>query len=176
MANIKNKKAKNAKRSTIKVQAKKPVVRQSSLAKRKKSSMKSFDYARRAILTVIVLAMMVVILAFLVAFFMKPENAVVSKIEDMAKDYYENYYYDLFVDNMPSGRKIDEAFSKYEESGFSDVTLRRLVVYDSHKHSDVERTLYEYCDPDKTTVKIYPVAPFLRTDYRVEYNYSACIF
>lgn len=176
MANGKNKKAKKIKRYNTRVQAKKPVARQSSLARRKKASTKTFDVTRKIILTVIVLAMMAVILALLVVFFMKPENAVIGKIEDMTKDYYEDYYYDLVLDAVPSGKDRSEIFNKYEEHGFSEVSLRRLVVLDNRKHSGVGNVIYDYCDPDETSIKIYPIAPFSRTDYRVEYNYSACIF
>ncbi len=130
---------------------------------------------RGVILTVIVLAMMSVILAVLVVTFHNPERIIESKIESIAADYYENYYYEKILNNIPSNKKVGELMEKYAEGGFSDVSLRQLMLFDGRRHADAETELYRYCDPDETYVHFYPEEPFGVTDYRVEYKY-ACIF
>ena len=136
---------------------------------------KSVSVVRRVILTVIVLAMMSVILAVLVAVFHNPEAIIESKIESIAADYYVNYYYEKILDNVPSDKSIGELMTKYAKGGFSDVSLRQLMLFDSRRHADAEAELYRYCDPDETLVHFYPEEPFDAKGYRVEYKY-ACIF
>ena len=138
-------------------------------------SKKSFVVARRAILVVIALAMMVVILAILTSVFNKPETIVKSKIETVASDYYENYYYEKVLDNTPSNVSMSDVLGQYTKSGVTTVSLRQLMLSDGWRHADAEAVLYNYCDPDETRVQFYPEEPFGKRDYRVEYKY-ACIF
>lgn len=123
--------------------------------------------ARRLALSVIILAMLVVILAVLFMSFTKPEKMVTQKMEEIATDYYENYFYDRIKDynNLDS----------YVENGFSRVTLRQLLLFDSERHADAASLLNQYCDAEKTYIRIYPEEPFSKKDYRIDYNY-ACTF
>lgn len=150
-------------------------INKSTRARSKEVSRKSFLVIRRVILTVIALAMMVVVLALLTAIFNKPEAVIKSKIEAIATDYYENYYYEKILDNTPSDMTMSEAMERYLKRGFPVVSLRQLMLFDSRRHADAEAELYKYCDPDETTIQIYPAEPFGVKDYRVEYKY-ACIF
>ncbi len=128
-------------------------------------------------MSVIILACLIVILMTLFGQFAKPENIVTNKITDITKDYYEHYYYDAIVgassiDNESSGKSLEEIMSRYVEYGFSTITLRQLLLFDDQRNSDAGPILRNYCDENRTNVKIYPEPPFGRTDYHVEYNYS----
>ena len=123
--------------------------------------------AKRVILGVIALSMLLVILMILFMVFTTPEKAVTGKIETIVADYYENYFYDR-IQNY-------ENLTNYTESGFSKVTLRQLLLFDSERHADAADLLTKYCDSEGTYIRIYPEEPFSRQDYRVEYNY-ACKF
>lgn len=146
---------------------KNPVARLSKKLKRKERDRKVFLIARRSALAVILLAMLAVILTLLFATFTEPERVVTAKIEEIAADYYENYFYDRIknYDNLDS----------YTENGFSKVSLRQLLLFDSERHASDASLLSKYCDTEMTYVRIYPEAPFKKTNYRVEYHY-ACTF
>ena len=134
---------------------------------------KSNGGARRAILAVIILAMMVVVLATLFALQNTPEHAVKRKVEEIARDYYENYFYESVLKHGTA--EIDEVLKRYEEPGFSKVSLEQLTLYDNAKYAKVRPALEAYCDLGQSSIKIFPVSPFGRSDYRIEYSYS-CTF
>ena len=146
---------------------KNPVARLSRRLKKKERDRKVFLIARRSALFVIALAMLVVILALLFASFTKPEKVVMAKIEAITADYYENYFYDRIKDYSNLG--------SYTENGFSKVTLRQLLLFDSERHANDASLLNEYCDAEATYVRIYPEEPFTKTNYHVDYHY-ACTF
>ncbi len=127
---------------------------------------------KSTIITVIILAILTVILAGLTTFFYTPERIVKAKIESIAADYYENYFYQDIVSYKTTQAQLEKTMEKYEASGFSSVALRQLLVYDSQKHSDATDTIKEYCDESDTSVQFYPKAPYGQKDYHVEYYYS----
>lgn len=157
--------AKNKKSS--RVHTKNPVTRLSRKLKKKEHDRKVFLIAKRLILAVIVMAMLLVVLMLLFTSFTQPEKVVTAKIEGITADYYENYFYDRIKDysNLDS----------YTENGFSKVTLRQLLLFDSERHAGDASLLNKYCDTEATYVRIYPEAPFSKHDYRVDYHY-ACTF
>ena len=160
MGTVKNKKS-------SKIHTKNPVTRLKRNLKKKEHDRKVFLILKRVVLAVIVLAMLAVVLALLFINFTKPEKVVTEKIEAITADYYENYFYDRIKDYS----NLDN----YVENGFSKVTLRQLLLFDSERHADASSLLNEYCDSEATYVRIYPEAPFGRTDYHVDYHY-ACTF
>lgn len=129
-------------------------------------SEKSYRYAKTSILVVIISAMLVMILFTLFNFIATPEFIVKRKIESIAKDYYENYFYNSIPNPSP------EALNYYVDRGFASVNLRQLLLYDDQKYASATESLKKYCNLDRTFIKIYPEAPFNRKDYRVDYSYS----
>ena len=134
-----------------------------------------FKVSRWVIFGVIVIAMLAVVLAILVSVFNNPENFVTSKIETSTADYYENYFYPRVESGVTSGESFDEVMGRYAETGFSRITLKQLLLFDSERYGALADYLTGYCDPETTFVKIYPDAPFNKSDYHVDYNY-ACTF
>ena len=160
MGAVKNKKS-------SKIHTKNPVTRLSKSLKKKEHDRKFFLVLKRSILAVIALAMFAVILTLLFVNFTKPEKVVTAKIEAITADYYENYFYERIknYDNLNS----------YTENGFSKVTLRQLLLFDSERYANDASLLSRYCDAEATYVRIYPEEPFGKTDYKVDYHY-ACTF
>ena len=161
---------KSAKIHTAKTRAK-----SSRLARSKAFSRKSYHITRRTVLVVIILAMLVVLLSVLFTNMTNPERIVKGKIESIAADYYENYFYDKIKSYATAEKPIDQIMSRYSESGFSKVPLRQLLLFDGERHGADAPTITHYCDENDTNVKIYPVAPYGKKDYHIEYNYS-CVF
>ena len=124
------------------------------------------------IIAVIILAMLAVILAGLAAFYYTPERIIKSKIEAIAADYYENYFYQDIVNYKTTQNQLEKTMSKYEASGFSRVDLSQLLIYDSQKHADSAETIKKYCDENNTSVQFYPEAPYGQKNYHIDYKYS----
>ena len=134
-----------------------------------------FRISRRVVLIVIALAMLAVALALLISTFSNPKSLVTSKIESIIADYYENYFYPRIENNGTTKKSLAEILSRYTETGFSRVTLRQLLLFDSERYADSTTFLTKYCDPESTYVKIYPDEPFGKSNYHVDYHYT-CTF
>ena len=91
----------------------------------------------------------------------------------LAKDYYENYYYDVFTENLPEEDYL-VAFTTYSEYGFPKVYLRELLLFNDAKHAS-SRGYFEgqyLCNTNRTGVTFIPYAPYGRTDYEIKYTYD----
>ena len=119
---------------------------------------------------VLVSAVMVAVSIFVTVFF-NPKAVAERKFDFLARNYYENYYYDKFVSEIPEGKR-EETFKKFSTTGLSPVLLRQLFLYNNRKYADFEKYFsgsYN-CDKNKTSAKFYPVEPYGRTDYEVKFE------
>ena len=135
-------------------------------------SRRLFLISKRSILAVIVIAMLVVVAALLFTKFYDPEKAVTKQIETITADYYETYFYPRINNNGTAEKPISEIIARYKDTGFSKITLRQLLLFDSARHANLSDFLTKYCDEEATYVKIYPDEPYNNTDYHVDYHYS----
>ncbi len=102
-----------------------------------------------------------------------PKRVSTNKIEELARDYYENYYYDSFVGSIPE-EDFNTAFMTYSEYGFPRVYLRELLLFDNGRHAD-DRAYFDgeyYCNTNHTSVIIMPTPPFGKKDYEIKYEYE----
>ncbi|MBR3264306.1 hypothetical protein IKF94_03735 [Candidatus Saccharibacteria bacterium] len=102
-----------------------------------------------------------------------PKKLAENELQSLAKDYYENYYYDVFTEQLPESDYL-VAFTTYSEYGFPKVYLRELLLFDDSRHAD-SRPYFEgqySCNTNRTSVTIIPYAPYGRTDYEVKYDYD----
>lgn len=102
-----------------------------------------------------------------------PQKLAENEMQRLAKDYYENYYYDAFISSLPD-EDYSIAFTTYSEYGFPKVYLRELLLFDDGRHTD-SRQYFEgqyLCNTNRTSITIIPYAPFGRTDYEVKYDYD----
>ena len=106
-----------------------------------------------------------------------PEEATMSQLDQLASNYYEQYYYDKFANSeaFQSLEDVDSAMDKYVKTGFSRVTLRQLLVYNRSTTKPLSNQVLKYCDEEKTFVVFYPESPFERTSYHTKFTYS-CAF
>lgn len=186
MVNLKNKKSKSRAKSSRSSDAPKHTKTPSARVHTKKtrSSLRShltkgdhrvFVISRKVIIAVILVAMLAVILALLTSILNNPESLVTHKIESITADYYENYFYPRIETYGTTDKTLSDILSRYTETGFSRVTLRQLLLFDSERYASSADFLTKYCDPETTYVRIYPEEPFTKSDYRTEYHYT-CTF
>ena len=169
---VTTKKQKLAKNSSAAMHSSRHRIRSSRIAKSQDTSRKIHRRSRHTILAVIVLAMMSVILTILFTTLSTPERVITHQVEAISTDYYENYFYDQIGSNATSNTSIPEIMEKYLTRGFAKITLNQLLHFDNGRHSGAASTLSTYCDLENTYIKIYPLEPFGRQDYRIDYHYS----
>ena len=117
---------------------------------------------------VLVSAVMVALSIFVTVYF-NPETVVERKFEFLARNYYENYYYDKFIADS-EGKDLEATFKKFTTTGLSPILLRQLLLYNNKKYASFEKyfTGGYTCDKNKTNAKNYPVEPYGKTDYEIK--------
>ena len=126
-------------------------------------------FGRRFVTIGVIVSAIMVGLSIFVTVYFNPKAIAERKLEELVRDYYENYYYDKFIETAAE-EKLEENFIKFSQSGFSPVLLRQLLLYNNRKNSGFEKYFtgdYE-CDKNKTNAKIYPVEPYGKKDYEVK--------
>ena len=102
-----------------------------------------------------------------------PKKLAENELQRLAKDYYENYYYDVFTQKIPEG-DFNLAFTTYSEYGFPKTYLRELLLFDDGRNA-TSRAYFDgqyYCNTNQTAIQIIPYPPYGRTDYEVKYTYD----
>ena len=116
---------------------------------------------------VVVIAVVVGVILFLGRSNEKQLNANLTKL---GRQFYEEFYY-------PSQEKSQEdvkAFvKKFEKTGIK-INLENIAkiskVDNSLVDSMVNKKTKEKCDAKQSTVTIYPVKPYGKSDYKIEVN------
>lgn len=146
------------------VHASKMPVRISEPALSRSRSYDAYHFSRNSILTIIIFVTLIVVGFSIFNLIATPEFLVKHRIENIAKDYYENYFYDSVPDH--------EALDLYKDTGLARISLRQLLLYSDKKHATSLEFFEKYCDLEKTYIKIFPENPYERINYRVDYTYS----
>ena len=133
----------------------------------------SEPFARKFATLVIILCMILVIFNLVAHIVFDPKKVAERKVEELAKDYYENYYYDSFVASL-NDEDYSTAFLTYHDYGFPRVYLRELLLFDNGRHADYHGYFDGdyYCNTNHTYIQITPQPPYEKTDYTVEYKYD----
>lgn len=141
------------------------------MAKFKKSR---FTTIQKTILFIIASTFALVIVALICSFALKPENLVKSTIASRSADYYENYFYEDFVNSAKFAKinNIEKAFSKYSERGFSKVRLSEILFHGGTETTDDISRVLNYCDEDESFVQFFPETPYEKNTYHIDYNLS----
>lgn len=159
--------------------SKKPVGNTSSKKKNTKKPVKKVSRkfqpiagtTRKVMITSIVICIVVVLMSLIINSYFEPSKVAERKINELAEDYYENYFYDNFVKSIPAGQSLEEAMSEMAETGFAKVLLRHLFLFDNGRNQDYAKyfnTAGYTCDRNTSYIKITPEAPFGRKNYKVE--------
>ena len=91
-------------------------------------------------------------------------------LTDMAKDFYENYYYDQ---TGKTEEERTEFLSKYSKIGIK-INLENLALYDNNKNKKtiesefVNSKTNEPCSEKTTKAVIYPKGNFKKANYDIE--------
>ncbi|MBQ6355362.1 hypothetical protein IJJ18_03045 [Candidatus Saccharibacteria bacterium] len=128
--------------------------------------------ARKISIGVVIISVLAVAGNLAASAYFSPEKIVEREMTKIAKDYYENYFYENYTEKYLSQK---DKLERLEKNGFPYVYLRQLLHYDNGKHADSAPNFrYEgyTCDTNKTHVIFYPTVPYGRTDYRAEYHYE----
>lgn len=128
--------------------------------------------ARRVIIGVIIAVIVVVMIGLIASFFCSKEAITQKKIDEMSREYYEDYIYPNLINGSMSKEDIADVMERYEKWGFAPVSLRQLLLYDGRKNMEEGGFVKNYCDENETKMKVYPEAPYDKKSYRVEYEYK----
>jgi len=129
-------------------------------------------HAKKITTILIMICVLVVAVDLAASSYFSPDKVVDRELAKIAQDYYENYFYEQYPGKLVSSDNTAE-LDALAESGFSNVRLRELLLYDGAKYADSAK-YFKYegytCDTNETYVKFYPTSPYGKTDYRVEYH------
>lgn len=132
---------------------------------------KLVKFSRKAAIISIMVSVVAVSVVLLVTLLNTPERSITGRIESMAREYYETYFYDQFTKSIPK-ENLSTVMAKYTEHGFSEVPLRQLLFYNNGKNAAAADEIGKYCNLNATSVRFIPSEPFGVNDYRAEYKYS----
>ena len=131
-------------------------------------------YARKFVTIGVIVSLAMVLVSFGVTIYFNPERLAKQKFEELAVKYYETYYYDRLVESVEP-EQFEQQMAKYEQTGFQPVLLRQLLLYQNGKYNDYKGYFEKdgfNCDKNETSATFYPVKPYGRNDYTVEYSYK----
>lgn len=126
--------------------------------------------ARKMMIYGVVTCIVVVILSLIVNQYFEPSKVSNRKLDEMAKAYYEDYFYDKFINAIPDDKSIEEAMNDFDETGFAKVPLRHLLSFDGGRYKDFEKyfnSLSYTCDMSNSYIKITPQKPYSKKNYEV---------
>ncbi|MDO4759192.1 MAG: hypothetical protein Q4A30_00185 [Candidatus Saccharibacteria bacterium] len=132
--------------------------------------------ARKIVILGMVVSILVVFGSLAANYYFDDERVAKRELELMAKDYYENYFYEKFIKERADGVgtiDLQANFEPYREQGLPLVRLRQLLLYNGEKQAERRGYFAKNnfsCDTNKTTVKLLPQTPYGRKDYRIEYE------
>ena len=127
----------------------------------------------KKVVTIVILLLMATLITGTVVILSYDEREVAkNKIEEKARDYYENSLYSSLIKEGMEQEEIEGLMERYLVRGFARVRLRQLLLREENGRTEDANLIRKYCDEDKTTVKFYPEAPFDKKSYRVEYEYE----
>ena len=164
---------KQTKKIAKKTTTKKPALNK-AVSKKLKSKKTPEPIEKKITLVCLVASIVIVAASLCIGFFFNPEVIAERKMKRLASDYYENYFYEKFVSTIGEG-DFDEAFEKYNETGFAPVYLRQLLLFDNERNAEYEKyfnSVSYKCDKNATKIQVTPVAPYGKKNYKVNYTFS----
>lgn len=120
-------------------------------------------------LTIIIIATLAVASAVICSLIFDSEHLTKAKISNLARDYYENHFYQNITTNK---NELSDVMSKYTETGFNSISLHQIILSTDNDHSTDANFIRKYCDEKSTIIRFFPEPPFDKTSYHVEYSYS----
>lgn len=132
--------------------------------------MREFYEANKGALKTAILMIIITIIIVVITSFMSSSSKTSTPKEalnTLAKSYYENDFYPG-LDEMSTEAK-QSLLDKYSTEGIK-ITLRKILENIPDINGDIFFNAKKKinCDVDYTYIKIYPVYPYTKSDYKVE--------
>lgn len=124
---------------------------------------------KRLLIIIGVILIVIVIVLILLFTSKNEEKNLEGLLEEMGRDFYENYYYDQ---TGTTDEEKAEFLSRYATIGIK-INLDNLGRYNSEANEEkiaefVNPDTNESCDKENTRVIIYPKENYGKTDYDIE--------
>ena len=124
-----------------------------------------------AIILAVIVCAMIVVFSVGMSYYNEPARVANRELEALAKYYYENSFYQSYVEPLLA-ESSDEDIKRYKEVGFQPVYLRELLLFDNEKYRQVEKHFSGnyICDTNATSVIYYVVGYGGKNDYKIDYK------
>lgn len=99
-----------------------------------------------------------------------PTQKIERKLEKLTKSFFEDYYYDLVLNNEGSKKGTAKYLSQFKKTGLR-ISLDSLKAYYDN-NGGMNYTMFAKCDENKTQVIIYPKKPYTRYSYKLDTELS----
>ncbi len=120
----------------------------------------------KRIFAIIGIIILLSVIVFVISFSLSKGKRAEVKLKTLAGIFYKYYYEDN--SDKKDKDKIKVFLSNYAASGLT-IKLTDMETYiDTHKVEDYK--LLKKCDKEKTTIVIYPKAPYNKEDYEIRLN------
>ena len=117
----------------------------------------------------VILLIIIVAVSFWLNYYFSPKVTATRELPNIAKDYYENYYYPKLSESS-DGSNVD-LLKKYSEKGLPPIKLRQLLLYEDGKYSNYSSTFDSVgCNQNTSTITFTPSSPYNNTDYTIKYK------
>ena len=139
---------------------------------------RSLKLMRILSLMIVLTCLVVVVAAIFVKNNLTSTKLANQKMEELARDYYENDFYHRFTrDHVSIGQEdnLGQYFEKYTQLGFPPVKLGKLLDYSEKNNKDMMKYFSHdkfSCDTNGSYALIKPKAPFSSKDYEITFNLS----
>ncbi len=133
------------------------------------------DTIKKIILIIIIIVLMlftIMVTKSVKAKKMREENKLYTTLNQVATDFYKDYYYKIVLGSDEESRLHKAEYLK--EVGIN-ISLRELAKYKINDEDSIlsqfkNYKTHENCDYDKTKISIYPQEPYGESDIRIETN------
>lgn len=119
-----------------------------------------------AIIAGAVVGVVIIVVVALLAFGKNNDEKLSATLEEMGRDWYENFYYDGFEE-----KKRADILSRFKDIGIKvdiDNLSRYNTEVNAEKLKDFKMDEEDGCDKTETKVIIKPQDPYGKTDYTIE--------
>lgn len=119
-----------------------------------------------AIIAGAVVGVVIIVVVALLAFGKNNDEKLSATLEEMGRDWYENFYYDGFDE-----KKRADILSRFKDIGIKvdiDNLSRYNTEVNAEKLKDFKMDEEDGCDKTETKVIIKPQDPYGKTDYTIE--------
>ena len=132
--------------------------------------MKDFFSDRRNIIIISCICL-IILVSLIILFLVRNTDSYKKKsyendLTNMARDFYENFYYDLIVDSLGK-----EQISRFKDNGI-EINLTTLSKRSLENRQKIDSFIRvdnnEKCNYDTTKAIIYPKENYEKQDYEIE--------